>query len=90
MDSENVCSSGQTGSDRRGVKMTRLTQLRLRHRQSHGEKLSKDYGLSAAVFKSETQAIAQALFRELASSRTRWTLPLKKRIKVREQYTYGL
>src|SRR3981189_3038769 len=28
MDSENVCSSGQTGSDRRGAKMTRLTRNR--------------------------------------------------------------
>jgi hypothetical protein len=39
---------------------------------------------------ARSEAIAQPLSRELASSGTSWTLPLKKRIKVREQYTYGL
>jgi hypothetical protein len=36
------------------------------------------------------EAIAQALFQDIASSGTSRTLPSEKRIEVREQYTYGL
>ena len=45
-------------------------------------------GQSSPLHADESEAIAQALFRELPSSGTSWMFPPKN--PLREQYTYGL
>jgi hypothetical protein len=55
MDSENVCSSGQTGSDRRGAKMTRLT---------HFGHLAGSKSESSVSFDCESSKVTEILCRE--------------------------